>query len=96
MHRAPFSVHLNRNLLGNLPSKLAAAVLKPGLSKFKRQMDYTEHGGAPLLGVQGVVIKAHGSSDANALKNAIRQAREAIQCGLVHALNSEFDRERIT
>lgn len=87
---------LKQEFTRNLPSKLAAAVLKPGLSKFKRQMDYTEHGGAPLLGVQGVVIKAHGSSDANALKNAIRQAREAIQCGLVHALNSEFDRERIT
>lgn len=75
----------------NLPSKLAAAVLKPGLARFKKQMDYTEHGGAPLLGIQGVVIKGHGSSDANAMKNAVRQARLALQSGLVDALTTEFN-----
>lgn len=39
------------------------------------RMDYSEFGGAPLLGVNGVVIKAHGSSDAKAIRNAIRQAK---------------------
>lgn len=56
-------------------SKLAAGILKPGLRRFKKQMDYTEYGGAPLLGLNGIVIKAHGSSDATAIYNAVRQAK---------------------
>ena len=79
----------------NLPSKLAAAILKPGLRQFKKKLDYTEHGGAPLLGIQGLVVKAHGSSDATALKNAVRQARLALQSGLVDALASEFNGKRV-
>lgn len=58
----------------NFATKLAAAILKKSLYEFKRKVDYTEYGGAPLLGIDGVVIKAHGSSNANAIKNAIRQA----------------------
>lgn len=74
----------------NLWSKLAAAVLKPGLSQFKKKLDYTEHGGAPMLGVTGLVLKSHGSSDANAIKNAVRQARIALQNDLAGALAKEF------
>lgn len=85
---------LKKELTRNVANKLAAAVLKPGFSRLKKVMDYTEHGGAPLLGVQGLVIKGHGSSDANAVKNAVRQARLALENGLVEALVSEFDRER--
>jgi glycerol-3-phosphate acyltransferase PlsX len=51
-------------------------LLKKGLSAFKKKMDYAEYGGAPLMGVSKPVIKAHGSSDAKAFKNAIRQAKE--------------------
>ncbi|MDQ0337542.1 glycerol-3-phosphate acyltransferase PlsX [Caldalkalibacillus uzonensis] len=58
--------------------KIGALLLKPGLKGFKKKMDYTEYGGAPLLGLDGICIKAHGSSNANAVKNAIRQARECI------------------
>ena len=71
-------------------TKLAASLLKPGLKAMKKKMDYTEHGGAPLLGVRGVVIKGHGSSDANAIKNAVRQARSAIKNRLVEELAREF------
>jgi len=46
------------------------------LKEFKKKMDYTEYGGAPLMGVGKPVIKAHGSSNAKAFKNAIRQARD--------------------
>lgn len=56
---------------------LAALVVKKQLNIFKSQMDYKEYGGAPLLGASKLVIKAHGSSDAKAMKNAIRQA---VQC----------------
>ena len=56
-------------------SKLAALLVKDGIRAFKARLDYTEHGGAPLLGLRRPVIKAHGSSNAKAFKNAIRQAK---------------------
>ncbi|MEC0248774.1 phosphate acyltransferase PlsX [Paenibacillus chitinolyticus] len=71
-------------------TKLAAAVLKPGLSAFKGKLDYTEHGAAPLLGLSGLVLKSHGSSDAKAIKNAVRQARTALQNDLVGAIATEI------
>jgi len=58
----------------NTASKLAALVLKPGLRAFKDTMDYSKLGGAPIIGLKKPVIKAHGSSNAEAIKNAIRQA----------------------
>ena len=85
-----FFAALKEQFMGSFATRLAAAVLKPGLKEFKRNLDYTEHGGAPLLGVDGLVIKGHGSSDANAIKNAIRQARLALRNGLVEAIASEF------
>ncbi|HAN44024.1 MAG TPA: phosphate acyltransferase PlsX [Ruminococcaceae bacterium] len=58
----------------NIGTKFAAIIVSNGLKLFKKQMDYKEYGGAPLLGLAKPVIKAHGSSDARAIKNAIRQA----------------------
>jgi glycerol-3-phosphate acyltransferase PlsX len=78
----------------SLISKLAAAVLKPGLSKFRKKMDYSEHGAAPLLGIDGLVLKSHGSSDANAIKNAVRQARIALQNDLVSAISTEISHRK--
>lgn len=66
---------LKEVFMKSFKSKLAALLLKPGLKKFKKKLDYTEYGGAPLLGVKGAVIKAHGSSDEVAIKNAIKQAK---------------------
>lgn len=53
-------------------------LLYPGLRRILRLLDYAEHGGAVLLGVDGVVIVGHGRSNAKAVKNAIRQGREAV------------------
>lgn len=78
----------------SIGTKLAAAVLKPGLVQFKKKLDYTEHGGALLLGVNGVCIKGHGSSDANAIKNAVRQARTALIHDIVGDISSEINRKR--
>ena len=61
-------------LMKNSVTKLCAAALKPGLKTLKKKLDYSEYGGAPLLGIDGVVIKAHGSSDAKAFYNAIKSA----------------------
>lgn len=56
-------------------SKLGAGLLKPVFKKLMIKFDYKEVGGAPFLGVDGICIKAHGSSDGKAFKNAIRQAK---------------------
>ncbi len=90
---AIFSV-LKREFTRSLMSKLAAAVLKPALTQFKRRLDYTEHGGAPLLGIDGVCIKSHGSSDAHAIKNAVRQARDALKNDLVRSISTEISGKR--
>ncbi|HEX6923575.1 MAG TPA: phosphate acyltransferase PlsX [Bacillales bacterium] len=63
--------------------KLAAAVLKPGLSGVKDTVDYSEYGGAALFGLSAPVVKAHGSSDERAIFNAIRQARDIVQRDVV-------------
>ena len=58
----------------NLMTKIGAVFVLKELNVFKKKFDYKEYGGAPLLGISKPVIKAHGSSDARAIKNAIRQA----------------------
>lgn len=84
---------LKQEFTRSFASKLAAAILKPGLSRFKKKLDYTEHGAAPFLGINGLVLKSHGSSDANAVKNAVRQARIAIQAELVASISAELSRK---
>jgi len=56
--------------------RLGALLLRPAFANFKRTVDYSEYGGAPLLGVNGICIIAHGSSTAKAIRNAIRVAAE--------------------
>jgi glycerol-3-phosphate acyltransferase PlsX len=65
---------LKETLTSSFKSKVAAGILKPQLKKLKTQMDYTEYGGAGLFGLKAPVIKAHGSSDDNAIFNAVKQA----------------------
>lgn len=66
---------LKQMFMTNLKTKIAALLLKDQLKAFKKKLDYTEYGGAPILGVSKGVIKAHGSSNAKAFKNAIKQAK---------------------
>lgn len=65
---------LNRNLV----TKFAAFLLLPALANLRRKIDYDEFGGAPMLGINGIVFKAHGRARAKAFKNAIRTAHEAV------------------
>jgi len=77
---------LKANLKSSKVSKLGAALARPAFRKFKRSMDYNAYGGAPLLGVEGAVIKAHGASGETAIMNALRQAREMLAgdvCGKI-------------
>lgn len=62
-----------------LKYQLGAALAKPALKNFKKQMDYTEYGGALLLGVNAGVIKAHGSSNAKAIKSISGRLRTFAQ-----------------
>lgn len=67
-------------------AKLGMAMLMPTLRNFWRKLDYAEYGGAPLLGLDGIVIVCHGRSSARAICNAIRLARESVENKLVLAI----------
>lgn len=72
-------------------TKIAGLMMKKSLAEFKKGFDYKEFGGAPLLGIKKPVIKAHGSSDAKAFMNAIRQAKDCAAqdvCGTIEAFIS--------
>ncbi|MCX5702310.1 MAG: phosphate acyltransferase PlsX [Candidatus Omnitrophica bacterium] len=70
---------LRRNLMSNPWGKLGLLLLRKSLLQFKKELDYSEHGGAPLLGVNGMVIIGHGRSNSKAIKNGIRVAKEEVE-----------------
>ena len=72
-------VSLKNIFKSSLLSMLGYLLLKPKFNQFKKSVDYSETGGAPLLGVNGIVIIAHGSSSPKAIKNAVRKAGELIE-----------------
>ncbi|NMP36698.1 MAG: phosphate acyltransferase PlsX [Clostridiales bacterium] len=78
----------------NAVSKLAAALVMGGIKDFKKQMDYKEFGGAPLMGLRKPVIKAHGSSDARAFKNAVRQAKDFSEKGVISQIEALVEKEK--
>ncbi|WDZ55747.1 phosphate acyltransferase PlsX [Paenibacillus polymyxa] len=84
---------LKEQFTKSLKTKLAAALIMPELRSLKGKLDYKEHGGAPLLGLSGLVLKSHGSSDGVAVKNAVRQARTALQNRLVESISKEISRK---
>jgi glycerol-3-phosphate acyltransferase PlsX len=77
----------------NPVTSLGGLLAKPAFKRVSRRLDPGEVGGAPLLGVNGVVIKAHGRSDARAIKNAIRQARKAVQSEIIAAIRDGLAKE---
>lgn len=81
---------LRKELTSSLPNKLLALGLKPAFGRIRKSMDPEEYGGAPLLGVDGIVIITHGRSKAKGIKNAIRVANEASQNGTVPAIKALF------
>lgn len=75
-----------------LGGAIAYLLLKKQLKDFKTKFDSTEHGGAPILGISKTVIKAHGSSNAKAFRNAIRQAIACERAGVVNIIAEEAQR----
>jgi glycerol-3-phosphate acyltransferase PlsX len=100
--------YIARQLTGGIRGKLALALMVPGLilalpglvlmlpalRRIAKRMDYAEYGGAPLLGVDGVVIIAHGRSNARAIKNAVRVAAESVEAGLVEVIKQGVQERR--
>lgn len=74
-------------------TKLAAAVMLPKLKGLKKKLDPNEFGGAPLLGINGLVLKIHGSSDARAVQAAVLQAKTAVDNDLIGSITAEMNKE---
>jgi glycerol-3-phosphate acyltransferase PlsX len=88
--------YLLRNLREEIPKtttgKIGGLLIRGGVQRVRRRIDWREFGGAPLLGIDGVAVVAHGRSDARAIKNAIRVTREAVDNGLVGKIRAEVGR----
>jgi phosphate acyltransferase len=82
---------LKTTLMSSLKSKLAAAVLKPEFKVLKNTLDYSEYGGAGLFGLKAPVIKAHGSSNGQAIFSAIRQTREMVEKNVVGLIKKSIE-----
>lgn len=77
---------LKETIMSSFKNKLAGAVLKKELETFAKKMDYSEYGGSVLLGLDGTVVKAHGSSNAKAFYSAIKQAKIAGEENIVQIM----------
>ncbi|BDI17391.1 phosphate acyltransferase [Nostoc cf. commune SO-36] len=85
---------LREELPQGLHGQIGSALLKPNLKRVKQRMDHAEHGGALLLGVAGVCLIGHGSSQAPSIFNAIRMAKEAVDNEVIQRIQSQYILER--
>lgn len=81
---------LKQELQKTLTAKVGAIFAQTAFRQFKHRLDYSEYGGAPLLGIKGITIVCHGRSNANAIKNAIRVAAEFCRHGVNDVIEAEF------
>lgn len=81
---------------GSIFAKLGALLLAPTLRELSKRVDYTEYGGAPLLGVDGCFIICHGSSNAKAIKSAIHVAKEYVEKNVLEHIRDNIEKEEIT
>ena len=79
---------MKETIMSSTKAKIGALLMKDSLKGLKDSLDYSSHGGAPFLGVEGGLIKAHGSSDARAIKNAIRQAIQFVDGNVVEEIKA--------
>ncbi len=88
---------IKRKFTNGVKAKLGAALLIDKLSELKNDFDYSEYGGAPILGVKGPIVKMHGSSSANAVKNTILKGIPYVEENVVGTIqNSVLEIEEIT
>jgi glycerol-3-phosphate acyltransferase PlsX len=87
---------LKEQMTSTVINKLAAAILLPSLRKVFKRLDYAEYGGVPLLGVNGSAIISHGRSNAKAIKNALRVARNTAETGVSSAISVGLEKLHTT
>ncbi|MCI6854114.1 MAG: phosphate acyltransferase PlsX [Firmicutes bacterium] len=88
---------IKRKFTDGVKAKLGAALLIDKLGELKKEFDYSEYGGAPILGIKGPIVKMHGSSNANAVKNTILKGIPFVEENVVETIqNSVLEIEEIT
>jgi phosphate acyltransferase len=87
---------LRDSLKSTVTSQVGALLARKAFTDFGRKLDYSEYGGAPLLGLKGVAIVGHGASNANAIKNAIRVAKQFFESGINERIEQELATTRVT
>src|SRR5207248_1749940 len=85
---------LKESLRATITRQVGYLLARRACDDFKKRLDYSEYGGAPLLGVKGVCIVGHGSSNSNAIKNAIRIAAEGARAGITSKIEEELKNRR--
>lgn len=86
---------LKESLNSTVASQVGALLARKAFTNFGRRLDYSEYGGAPLLGIKGVAIVGHGRSNANAIKNAIRVAKQFYESGVNARIEQELTSARV-
>jgi glycerol-3-phosphate acyltransferase PlsX len=83
---------LKAGIMKSFRTKLGGIMLKPVFSEIKGKMDYSEYGGTAFLGSRGICIKAHGSSNGKAFKNAIKRAVDCYDNKVIDKIKSEIEK----
>ncbi|MFH0702608.1 MAG: phosphate acyltransferase PlsX [bacterium] len=86
---------LKDELNSSVLAKIGAAIAKPALLKLKKKSNYEEYGGALLIGIKGICVIAHGGSKANAIKNAIRVAKESVEADINGKIANMYELNKI-
>ncbi|HSL54639.1 MAG TPA: hypothetical protein VK868_09610 [Pyrinomonadaceae bacterium] len=87
---------LKRELMSTAVTKAGAMLAKPAFRNIKKRLDYTEYGGAPLLGVSRIVVIGHGRSNARAIRNAIRSVKEFSEHRTAQRIEEGINHPQIT
>ncbi|MDQ6772317.1 MAG: phosphate acyltransferase PlsX [Candidatus Dormibacteraeota bacterium] len=83
---------MRREVPRGVRGRVGGLLIRPGVRRIRDRMDWREFGGAPLLGVDGVAVVAHGRSDARAVRNAVRVAQQAVESGLAAKIREAIGR----
>ena len=81
---------IKKELMSSVTSKIGAMLAKGSFNNIKKSFDYGEVGGAPFLGLKALIVKAHGSSDAKAIKSAITRCTEFVENGIVEKISKSI------
>lgn len=86
---------IKESLMKSTKGKIGGLLIKSSLKEMMKQYDYRETGGSAFLGLEGIVVKAHGSSDAKAFKNAIKQAARVKEADFINKFRAEMEKNQL-